>query len=184
MDKPVRIVAALAGLILAGCQTNSASRTPPPTDAAAANGTNPPRYVQPTSLLAKSRTEVPDLPVPVGFDLMEDISRSYESAGARFIDHSYRGRDDKAEVERFCRIHLPMKSWTMRGSQMVRGTFTMRYEKGSEYLEVRIWTEESWTGDKTVFQYNVQTLGRGESEIYKQSYQRLREQHRSDESRQ
>ncbi len=181
---PGLMAVALAGLILAGCETGSASRTTPSPSAAPNDGTNPPKYVQPTNLLAKSRTPVPDLPVPMGFDMVEDISRSYESAGARFIDHSYRGKDDKMEVERFCRIHLPLKSWTMRGSQMVRGTFTMRYEKASEYLEVRIWAEESWTGDKTMLQYNVQTLGRGESEVYKQSYQRLREKYRPSEARQ
>lgn len=180
MDKRLNgfAAAALIALWIAGCETNSASRTTTPTDTG--DGAYPAKRVQPTSLLAQSRPPVPDLPVPVGFEMVEDISRSYESAGARFIDHSFRGKDDKLEVERFCRIHLPLKSWTMRGSQMVRGTLTMRYEKGNEFLEVHIWTEESWTGDKTLLQYNVQTLGRGESEVYKKSYQRYRDATRSE----
>ena len=161
---PIFTTAALfVAMVLIGCESSGSSRTSSVSSGAAdSGGYNSPAPVQPTGLLAKARPPVPDLPVPIGFDMVEDISRSYESAGARFIDHSFRGKARKFDVERFCRIQLPLKGWTFRGSQMVRGAFTMRYEKGNEFLEVHIWSEESWGSEKTTLQYNLQTLGRGE----------------------
>ena len=116
------------------------------------------------SLIPQSRPPVADLPVPVGFVIAESISRSYESAGSRYVDHTYQGRADKLDVERFVREHLATKSWTLRTSQMIRGEIRLKYEKGSELLDVNIsGTDRPILGQSTTLNYNLQTVGRGDS---------------------
>ncbi len=55
----------------------------------------------PKGLIAQVQPPLPDLPVPVGFKLEEGKSRSFEAAGPRYIDHTYKGRADKFAVKRF-----------------------------------------------------------------------------------
>ncbi len=151
---------ALAGC-LAACQGGSGetATTRGTTDA------NRPSTV--AGLIPRSRPPIPDVPVPLGFELAEKISRNYESAGARFVDHTYEGRADKYEVERFYANQMPLKGWMMRGRQMVRGTFLMRFEKGSEFCEVRITSDSSFTGERTSINASIQTLGRGDNPAYR-----------------
>jgi hypothetical protein len=157
-------IALLAALVISGCQDGT---TPPDTDAGSNTASGKPGKIPPAGLVSTARPLIPDLPVPIGFKLAENISRNYESAGARFIDHTYIGRADKVRAERFYRLHMPSSGWTLRGSQMVRGTFLMRFEKASEFCEVRIWDEGSITGTRTHISMNVQTLGRGEAAPYR-----------------
>ncbi len=161
----VCVIGLVGGFLLGGCDgfgggsTNSSSLAEPRTaDESSAKTDAPP----PAGLVSVARPLVPDLPVPIGFKLAENISRSYESAGARFVDHTYIGRVDKVDAERFYRLHMPDADWTLRSSQMVRGVFLMRFEKGNELCEVRIWDESSLTGPRTHVNLNVQTLGHGD----------------------
>jgi hypothetical protein len=160
----------MAGLILAGCtelQTGSGTGTGPgsasSTTGSSSTARSEPVVLKGHGLVAQVRPPVADLPVPVGFEILEAESRNYESAGARFVDHTYQGKADKFAVERFVREQLPGKGWTLRGSQMVRGTFFLKYDKGSEFLDVMISAVEPPILGPTVrLTYNLQTLGRGE----------------------
>jgi hypothetical protein len=173
MDKTRWLMTAtlLGAMVLGGCDgfggssstknnLNSTSADDATANAATITGTN---------LIPAPRPPVPDLPVAIGFKMNESISRNYESAGARFIDHTYEGQADKFDVERFYRQQMPLKGWTMRGSQMVRGDFLMRFEKGSELCEVGISSEKTFRGERTTVNFNVQTLGRGEPSVYRES---------------
>ncbi len=160
----------MAGILLAGCsdfRVGGDTAESPPIGAKASTSTGTPAgrpsAMAGTRLVAQSRPPVADLPIPVGFAIVESVSRSYESAGARFVDHTYQARADKFEVERFVREQLPGKGWTLRGSQMVRGTFFLKYEKGNEFLDVTITGEDRpLLGETVKLTYNLQTLGRGE----------------------
>jgi hypothetical protein len=118
-----------------------------------------------SGLVAQSSPPVADLPVPVGFKLDESKSRNYESSGVRFIDHTYRGRGAvKDAVVKFYRRQMSNKGWNLRGSQMVRGTVLLRYEKGNELCDVRIRSENPPLRNRYVeVTINVQTVGESES---------------------
>lgn len=114
-----------------------------------------------TSLIPQSRPPIADLPVPIGFVIAESVSRNYESAGTRYVDHTYQGRADKFDVERFVRQNLTGKGWRLRSSQMVRGDFELKYEKDNELLDVTIRGEDRpILGQSTSLRYNLQTAGR------------------------
>ena len=156
------IVAMAAGIALAGCSDFRASGGSSDAPAKAADGSaaRPPAPSR-TTLIPQSRPPVADLPVPIGFAIVESMSRSFESSGARYVDHTYQGRADKFDVERFARENLVHKGWRLRSSQMVRGDFELKLEKASELLDVTIRGEERpILGHSTTLRYNLQTAGR------------------------
>ena len=109
-------------------------------------------------LVAQPDPPFDDLPVPVGFKMVESISRSYESGGARFIDHTYQGRAGKFRVEQFCREQMALEDWKIRSAQMVRGALLIRCEKGNETCDVRITDGAGLFRMATRVSFNVQTL--------------------------
>lgn len=172
-------LAAWAGWLLVmstGCQTsfsaslgderNNGQSTA--SSAAAIDDSGAPRSVGRPGLVPMARPPIPDLPVPIGFKLVESISRSYESAGARLIDHTYEGRESKYDVDRFYRKQMPLKGWTMRSTQMVRGEHLLRFVKDTELCEVRITSRDAFGGQRTAITFNVQTQGQGEIGPYKE----------------
>lgn len=146
---------ATVALFIAGCSGSSTTNSGSTGDS---NGS----LASAAGLVPQSRPPIPDIPVPVGFKMAESISRDYESAGARYVDHTYEGYADKQLVDRFYATQMPLKDWTMRGRQMVRGEYILRFEKGTEFAEVRINSESTFTGTRTTINVNVQTLGRGD----------------------
>lgn len=150
-----------------GCQTmGSSSRRAPSSTATDPDGAGPSTLGR-AGLVPQARPPIPDIPVPIGMKMIEDISRNYESADARFVDHTYQGREERADVARFYRTHMPVNGWTTRGSRMVRGTYVLMFEKDSEFAEVRIESDSTLTGQRTSVNVSVQTLGRGEPEVYR-----------------
>ncbi|MFA7236147.1 MAG: hypothetical protein WC058_04710 [Phycisphaeraceae bacterium] len=149
-------------LFFVGCE--SANTTSSDTTPATGGGDDTRRSVTSggVGLVPRSRPPITDIPVPVGFKMAESISRDYESSGSRYIDHTYEGYADKIDADRFYAEQMPLKGWTIRGRQMVRGQYILRFEKGSEFCEVRIDSDLTLTGTRTTININVQTLGRGD----------------------
>lgn len=132
------VVAALAMLVgvgLIGCAQGGSIR------ASSADG-------EPAELEPHSRPPVADMPIPAGFQLLEEQSHAFESPGVRFIDHTYRGVATKTQLERFYRKHLPARGWEFRNAQMNRGTHTLRFENGDEVLDVLITGEAGAFGTR------------------------------------
>jgi hypothetical protein len=113
---------------------------------------SPPGMSPRPELPALATPPIDDLPVPAGFKLKESESRNFESPLARFIDHTYQGRADKFSVVRFYGRHMPQHGWKLRSSEMIRGAFTIHYEKGGEQAIVRITqnSESVFTSGTTV----------------------------------
>ncbi|MBI1369304.1 MAG: hypothetical protein GC162_11710 [Planctomycetes bacterium] len=123
------LIAVLAAT-LAGCDrsANTAGRDPTDPNAPIAN----------IPLIAQPNPPLADLPVPVGFWMLEKLSRAYEANGVRFVDHMYRGNDDKLDVERFYRMQMPLKGWVFRDTAMVRGMTEMHFDRGKEMCTIDI----------------------------------------------
>ena len=148
-------------LLLPACQQQTTTNGPETTADRSAT-----RPRAPMGLLPTARPPVPDLPIPMGFSMVESISRSYESAGARFIDHSFAGSEDKIDVDRFYMHLMPKYGWTLRGRRLVRGTYIHMYEKKDEFCEVAI-SDRGGLTSSTMITFTVQTLGRGENSAYR-----------------
>lgn len=115
-----------------------------------------PQMVEPMAeLIAQPRPPIPDMPVPIGFDLDEGKSRSFAAAGARYIDHLYKGRSDRFAVARFYKRQMPVNRWTLVTDMFVQGDIMLDFEKETErcrvivtsgslfhstYVKVQLWT--------------------------------------------
>ncbi|MEX0655014.1 MAG: hypothetical protein WD534_00515 [Phycisphaeraceae bacterium] len=99
-------------------------------------------YLPPQSgpgLVARDRSPIPDVPLPIGFVAVPSRSEARIGASAREVRHVYQGRSNTAEVVNFYRQHLPRHGWSSQGRERdADGTTVMRYTKGPESLRVRI----------------------------------------------
>lgn len=134
-------------LLLAGCNRNS--------DPGGTAGGAHREVSFPPELIAKARPPVPDLPVPIGFDIDEGGSRDFAAAGLRWVDHVYKGKADKFAVRRFYKRHMPIARWVLVTLRTVQGEITLDFEKETErcvititkgsllhptYIEMALWT--------------------------------------------
>lgn len=147
MSRAILALSALALVMACGCNNDAQMID-------ASSGA--PRQVQPAvELVAKSSAPIADLPVPLGFSLDENNSRDYALAGARLVDHVYRGRPNKLAVKRFYERQMPVNRWTLTTSMFVRGDVMLDFEKETErcrilvnegnlfyptYIRIQLWT--------------------------------------------
>ncbi|MDY6913764.1 MAG: hypothetical protein SVT52_04835 [Planctomycetota bacterium] len=96
-----------------------------------------PQQVDPAmDLVAKSRPPIFDLPLPIGFRLDEKKSRNFSAAGARYVDHVYKGGSDKFTVGRFYKRHMPIHRWVLVTDMFVQGDIMLDFEKEIERCRV------------------------------------------------
>jgi len=143
----------LAGL-LGACESTGAVASATPADGETAD---PPRRAR-VGLIPQTRPPIRDIPVPIAFKLAEEISRTYESGGVRTVDHTYVGRDDKFEVERFYAEQMPLKDWVAKSKRMERGVITQIYEKGDEMAQVEIRDAKGLTTNRSSVHITVQKI--------------------------
>ena len=106
-------------------------------------------------LVAQARPPIPDLPVPIGFNLDEGRSRNFAAGGARYVDHLYKGRADKFAVARFYKRHMPISRWVLMTDMFAQGDIMLVFEKETQrcqiiasdgslwhpcYIQVQLWT--------------------------------------------
>jgi hypothetical protein len=116
--------------VLAGCGGSSES---------AGVATDGPNAVGPIpELVAMRRPPIDDLPVPIGFYLDDERSRNTTVAGARLIDHLYKGRADKFAVGRFYKQQMPISRWTLVRDRFAQGEVLQDYEKDTERCQISI----------------------------------------------
>ncbi len=110
-----RLLAALMIAALAGCASEGGTEAP------AGSVTTPAAPLTAADLLPQNRTPIADLPVPVGFKLVESVSRSYDWGTGRVIDHTYEGHADKLAIDRFYRRQMTTLGWIAGANENVRG---------------------------------------------------------------
>ena len=85
---------------------------------------------------AQKRPPIADLPIPVGFKLNEGQSRSFAAAGARYVDHLYKGKGDKFAVARFYKSQMPRNRWVLVTDMFIQGEVVLDFEKETERCRV------------------------------------------------
>jgi hypothetical protein len=142
-----RIVGVLlvgAAMAIAGC--NSSKNVESSDDSSAE---------APVELVAMGRPPIPDLPVPIGFELDQGRSRNLAAAGVRWVDHLYKGKADKFSVARFYRKQMPLSRWVLVTEMFAKGDLKLAFERQSDrchvtlsdgslfhptYIRVELWT--------------------------------------------
>jgi hypothetical protein len=106
-----------------------------------------------------------DIPIPNGFRLVERACED-QSTGTRrlYLRHTYEGRAaDRYAVRTFYRDQMPRAQWTLVSDGNVKGSYTMRFEKGTEACTVLISDVPSRLGVNTRVQVIVTQEERGKS---------------------
>ncbi len=110
-------------------------------------------------ILPDPNPKIPDVPLPMGFELVEKRSRHFSAGDSRYIDHVYKGDADKFSVARFYRRYMPNTRWEIVTDRFLQGTLTLVFHKGPEECTISI------TGDDGLFRAThvmVQVLWTGE----------------------
>jgi hypothetical protein len=86
------------------------------------------------NLIASATSPIADVPIPAGFEMINDESTAKSTAGSnvRFVDHGYKGSDDLLPVVRFYREQMPSKGWTFTEQLQNHKEITLRYTKSAE----------------------------------------------------
>jgi hypothetical protein len=94
-------------------------------------------------LAAAAKSPVADLPVPVGFTIDADRSRTFDSGVARLVDHLYTGRASTFAVARFYKKAMVLRQWRFVSETFSLGDQDLRFKRPGETCRVRI-TPGSW----------------------------------------
>ena len=86
---------------------------------------------RPNVLGAKPNPVISDLPVPVGFKMVEGKSRSMAVPGMRMVDHYYRGRANKWAVGKFYHRQMEASGWKQAADRMFQGILYMDFVKNN-----------------------------------------------------
>jgi len=79
-----------------------------------------------------------DLPVPVGFRLVDQPGENPSSRSSRHLRHRYVGRADKCGVREFYRQQMPLVRWSALSDRQQDGRYTMRFKRGDESCTIEI----------------------------------------------
>ncbi len=98
-----------------------------------------PQAAEPMRLMAKQRAPVADLPVPMGFRIMEDESEdAYTGRRRLYLRHVYAGSGEPFAVRNFYRDRMPQYKWQLVNAVFAAGTHSMVFQKGQESCTVAI----------------------------------------------
>lgn len=79
-----------------------------------------------------------DVPVPVGFELVEKAPKEQTQSQGRYLHHQYEGRADKSALRSFYLEQMPLVRWSCERDTAARGRYTMRFTRGGEACTVEI----------------------------------------------
>ncbi len=97
-----------------------------------------------SGLVPRTSPPIADLPVPIGFEIVDAISRHYEAGASRYIDHTYKGAADRFAVEAFYKEQMPRNGWTGVQFRLVRGRMVLEFRKKMELATVEIASQDKW----------------------------------------
>jgi len=93
--------------------------------------------------VAKARSPIPDVPVPLGFKMDQGRSLSAAAPGIRLITYRYKGSADKWAVGRFFKRQMPGYQWVHEADRMIHGTIFLQFRKEGERCAIVI-RDASW----------------------------------------
>jgi len=101
-----------------------------------------------------------NVPLPSGFQLVDDRSVGTSSGQFRVAKYEFVGKSRRARLERFYREYMPSGGWTLISEDLYRGIYEMRFESDTESCIVCLRPE----GRNTVINIDVRPLPKGSAE--------------------
>jgi hypothetical protein len=89
-------------------------------------------------LTVQQRSVISDVPVPTGFSLVEEQSRSRSRATWRTVDYLFAGSGEKFAVMRLYEKQMPIHGWTLQDKRFTQGQVMMIYNKDTEQCVITI----------------------------------------------
>lgn len=93
------------------------------------------------NLTAQANSAIPDVPVPNGFELIEEQSRSRSRGSWRTVDFLFEGSADKFAVPQFYEKQMPMHGWSLWDKRFIRGRATINFIKNGETCVITVYEE-------------------------------------------
>lgn len=123
---------------------------------------------QPTErLMARERPYFPDVPIPIGFGIVEKDSKDRMSGTKRvFVQHVYEGDGDSYQVRGFYQERMPQHKWVPVQAGNVGDRHRLEFKKGDELCTITI-TPGSW--GQTRFEIMIVQTGTGGTAAEKKS---------------
>ena len=90
------------------------------------------------SLVPMSNSPIPDVPIPLGFEIGEKQTLEFGAGAARYLQHIYKGKADKWELKRFFRQQMQANRWQFVTYMLAAGEFSLEYEKDNERCRIMI----------------------------------------------
>ena len=91
-----------------------------------------------TKLEPAGVSRFPDVPVPVGFTLVEKDSVDYTNTSTRFACHQLVGDAAKQQVVQFYVEKLELSNWSWLADTSVAGERTLLFEKKDEWCQITL----------------------------------------------
>lgn len=143
---------ALLGSVLLGCGDMDVGDEPV---RGLTGGQGPDAQPSP-GLVPQARPPVADVPVPIGFKLIEPASRSFIAGDERRIKHAYQGGAEKFDVKRFYARQMPLNGWKLLNEQFLSGEFMLQFAKADERAELTVASTTSWGRERTTVKVSIQ----------------------------
>lgn len=86
-----------------------------------------------------------NVPLPNGFELVDDRSRVSSSGGVRFAQCEFVGKAPRGNVLEFFKEYMPTGGWQLRDERLIAGVYELRYDSEREKCDVRLRQDGSKT---------------------------------------
>ena len=99
------------------------------------------RYLEPQGsrgLVVSRESPVRDVPMPIGFVLIDSRSRNLTTSNHRFIEHFYQGRAQRKDLLDFYRRSTNRRGWQPQREQTAGAATWIIFTRDDEDLQVRI----------------------------------------------
>ncbi|QOJ15298.1 MAG: hypothetical protein HRU75_11935 [Planctomycetia bacterium] len=79
-----------------------------------------------------------NVPLPGGFELVDDRSRISSNGQIRFAQCEFSGRAERTSVYEFFKNYMPTGGWSLQDERLIGGVYELRYGSPTERCDVRI----------------------------------------------
>lgn len=111
------------------------------------------------SLEVSARPYDADIPLPVGFRIVDRSNEEWASGPIRYLRHQYLGGGDRFAVRRFYRRQMPLIRWIAVEDNQIDGRIAMRFRRGGESCRVIIESRRSWLSQRVRIEVTIGPVG-------------------------
>lgn len=109
-------------------------------------------------LVASRSPYFADLPVPAGFEMVDNETTDYMTGGLRYARHVYAGPAEPVQVRDFFQEQMPLSRWKWIDTENESGVQSLRFRKDDERCDVTITRENRGWFPKTMIRIRISPM--------------------------